>query len=133
MDIQPHSVPFRITDITLGFQEAEGWMRFDGARLVLEYHIRDALGISVKTGDRVLNIGLDRLVSLEIQDWWLALRLELAVRPKKLIDELPNAESGRVRLKIQTKYREQLRQLVYDARQAISARRFNRVTSPQQE
>lgn len=120
-------VPFRVTDINLGFQEAEGLLRFESNRVVIEYRIKDALGLSIKSDIRVIHLELKDLRSLEIKDWWITLRLTLSVRSMKSIEELPNAHSGEITLKIGRKYRKALRDFVSATRYALSEYRLNQL------
>ncbi len=120
-------VPFRITDINLGFQEAEGLIRYESNRVVIEYRIKDALGMSIKSDVKELNIGIGELTSIEIKDWWITMRLILSVKSMRLIDELPNSHSGEVTMKIARKHRKALRDFVSSTRLAISEYRLNQL------
>lgn len=117
-------VPFRVTDINLGFQEAEGLLRFESNRLVIEYRIKDALGLSIKSDIKEIHLELKDLRSLEIRDWWITLRLSLSVRSMRSIEELPNAQSGEITLKIARKHRNALRDFVSRTRYALSEYRL---------
>lgn len=118
-------VPFRITDINLGFQEAEGLIRFERNRVVIEYRIKDALGLSIKSDVKELHLSLNDLSSLEIKDWWITLRLTLSVKSMRSIEDLPNAHSGEVTMKVARKHRKALRNFVSNTRLALSEYRLN--------
>jgi hypothetical protein len=120
-------VPFRITDIDLGFQEAEGLIRYESNRVVIQYKIKDALGISLKSDVKELHLGMDDLASLEIKDWWITLRLILTVKSMRLIQELPNARSGEVTMKVARKHRKSLKDFVSTTRLALSEFRLNQL------
>lgn len=117
-------VPFRVTDINLGFQEAEGLLRFESNRLIIEYRIKDALGLSFKSDIKEIHLHLKDLRSLEIRDWWITLRLTLSVKSMRSIEELPNAQSGEITLKIARKHRNTLRDFVSQTRYALSEYRL---------
>lgn len=117
-------VPFRITDVNLGFQEAEGLIRLERNRVVIEYRIKDALGLAVKSDVKELHIPLNDLISLEIKDWWITMRLTLAVKSMRSIEDLPNAQSGEVTMKVSRKHRTALRNFVSHTRLAISEYRL---------
>jgi hypothetical protein len=120
-------VPFRITDINLGFQEAEGIIRYESNRVVIEYRIKDALGLSIKSDVKELHIGISEVSSLEIKDWWITLRLVLSVRSMRLINELPNSHSGEVTMKVARKHRRALKDFVSATRLALSEFRLNQL------
>ncbi len=127
MEYQTKNVPFRITDINLGFQEAEGVLRLSGDRLVFEFKIKDALGLSIKSNVKEIHLPLEELENVEVIDWWITLRLVLSVRSIKALDELPNVESGRVKLKIARKYRKLLKEFASRARLGLSEIRVNQL------
>ncbi len=120
-------VPFRITDIDLGFQEAEGLIRYEPNRVVIQYKIKDALGLSLKSDVKELRLGMDDLASLEIKDWWITLRLVLTVKSMRLIQELPNSHSGEVTMKVARKHRKTLKEFVSTTRLALSEFRLNQL------
>ncbi|MEX1063606.1 MAG: hypothetical protein WEC12_08375 [Balneolaceae bacterium] len=117
-------VPFRITDIDLGFQEAEGVIRFENGRVVLEYRIKDALGLSVRSEKKGLHLPMEELVTLEIRDWLVSLRLYLAVRSIRSVSELPGRHSGELTLKVSRKYRRLLYEFGSSTRLALTQYRF---------
>jgi hypothetical protein len=120
-------VPFRITDIDLGFQEAEGLIRYETNRVVIEYRIKDALGISFRSDVQELTIGIEQISSLEIKDWWVTMRLVLSVKSMRLIEDLPNSHSGEVTMKIARKHRKLLQDFVSNTRLALSEYRLNQL------
>lgn len=120
MIYQSKNVPFRITDINLGFQEAGGVIRLSGKRIIIEYRVKDALGLSIKSDIKEIHLPLEELENLEIIDWWLTLRLVISVKSLKVFDELPNVESGEAKLKVARKHRKVLKEFVSKARLARS-------------
>jgi len=124
MHTKNHQVPFRITDINLGFEEAEGWMRLEKNRIVFEYQIKDALGILVKSDLTEMHLSFEDLEYLEIRDWWVTLRLILTVKSIRAIRALPNSHSGELKIKIPTRYRRELRRFVKAARHDLSEYRI---------
>lgn len=120
-------VPFRITDINLGFQEAEGLIRFECDRVVIEYKIKDALGLSLKRDIQEIHLALGELCSMEIRDWWITMRLKMTVRSMHAIQGLPNVQSAEVTMKISRKHRQSLLDFVSATRFALSEYRLNQL------
>lgn len=125
MHSQSYQVPFRITDINLAFQEAEGIMRLESNRIVFEYKIQDALGIIVKSVQNELHLSIDEIKNLEIRDWWVTLRLILTVKTIKSIQRLPNSHSCELQIKIPAKHRHQLQQFVEALRYTLTKHRLH--------
>lgn len=100
------SVPFKIPDAE-GFTETEGLARFEEPYLVLEWQTKDAFtGTFYKTDLRETAIPIGDLSDVTLKDGFFGgVRLVVRTRSARMLEDLPGAKMGQVKLKFRRRDR----------------------------
>ncbi len=93
------SVPFTCEAMG-GFAEAVGIVHATGSTVTIEYRVRDAIWGTVKTNTQVVEIPLHRLARVDLYPGVFSAKLVLMTDKISTLEKFPNAETGRVQLKI---------------------------------
>ncbi len=91
-------VPFLIDNVHAGFSEASGIARITDEHMVIEYQIKDALGV-VKSAPRAAVIPMGDLVSLTYKEGWLHDKIDVQTSSLDSVANIPVSEHGRFRIR----------------------------------
>ena len=123
-----YSVPVR-SDSYQGIGELKGILRFDGARLVLQYQTADPILAEFRTAPVELEIALPTLVQARYRSglFGLAPEIEIRVSDFRELAALPVAEAGRLRLRVPRSERGDARKIVEEVNQICAQLRLARL------
>ena len=118
-----HTVPFSL-DAYEGLAEVEGLARFEADVLTLEFQAKDAFFGMVKSGVKELRLALPDLVTAEYSKNMFRGTLKLRVRSMALIEDIPGASRGEVKLRFARKYRDEAHALASRLQLRMSERKL---------
>ncbi len=120
-----NSVPFKITNINHGLQEAEGLFTLGEEGPVLEYEVKDTLIGAVKSGVKTVQITYSKIESISFKKGLMSAKIILEGISMSAFDELPGVEVATCILKVKRKDRKEAEALVSKARLALSEYKLN--------
>src|SRR4051812_44306309 len=94
--------------------ECRGLLKDEGDHLTLETQQQDVWFKVFKSAVQSIHIPISEVVSLDLTEGWFCNKLVLQTTNIELLNELPEASQGRVRLKIARKDIEAAKQFVED-------------------
>jgi hypothetical protein len=125
-DSSMDTVPFMLSNVFGGFANADGLLRNEGAQLCLEYQVSDGLVGVLKSGVKQLCIPMENLVSVTLTKGWFGLGHKIVIQVDKLelLEDMPEASQGQIRLSIARKD--------HEAAEAFVERLYQHEDSPPQ-
>ncbi len=102
-----YTIPFSISDAYEGLADVEGLARFEADVLTLEFQTKDAFFGVIKSEVKEVQISLADLVSADFSKNMFRATLKLRVRSMALIEEIPGAKRGELKLRFARKYRDE--------------------------
>ncbi len=121
------SVPFEITDINHGFQEAKGLMKLNRDGITLEFEVQDSFVGFFKSGIRDVQISYADLESIRFKKGWFSSKIILNGISMKVFDDIPGTEHATCTLKIKRSHRKEAENLISKARLYLSEYRLNQL------
>src|SRR5699024_7218400 len=121
------SVPFEITDINHGFQEAKGLMKLNKNGVELEFEVQDSFVGFFKSGIKNMQISYADLESIRFKKGWFSSKIILNGISMKVFDDVPGTEHATCTLKIKRAHRKDAENLISKARLYLSEYRLNRL------
>jgi hypothetical protein len=122
------SVPVR-SDSYQGIGELKGILRFDGARLSLQYQTADPILAEFRSAPVELELALESLVQARFRGGFLSLSPEIEIRVSDFsrLAALPVAEAGRLRLRVPRSERHDARRIVEEVNAICAQLRLARL------
>lgn len=114
------SVPFFISDINHGFQEAKGLLKASDKGIDLEFEVSDSILGMFKSGVKTIQIPYADLESIEFKKGWIGAKIILKTYSMKTLEDIPGAEQAECTFKIKRKDREEAQKLTSRARLQLS-------------
>jgi hypothetical protein len=121
------SVPFEITDINHGFQEAKGILKLARDGIAMEFEVQDSLVGIFKSGVKNLEISYADLESVEYKKGWFRAKIVLKGVSMRVFEDVPGTEHATCTLKVKREYREAAQNLVSKARLYLSEYRLSQL------
>ncbi len=118
------SVPFKITDINHGLQEAKGLIKTNEEGLELEFEVKDTLVGAFKSGVKTVNVPYGNLKSVILKKGMINSKIILEGISMTAFDELPGVDIATCKLKVKRKDRKEAEQFVSEARLELSEYRL---------
>lgn len=125
--ITDRSIPFEITEINHGFQEAKGLLRLNENGLDLEFEVQDSFVGFFKSGIKNTHISYADLEAIEFKKGWFGSKVILKGTSMKVFDDVPGTEHATCTLKVKRAYRKNAEGLISKARLYLSEYRLNRL------
>jgi hypothetical protein len=98
-------LPFKITDLYLGFAECNGILKILQNHLLIEYEIKDGIVNLVKSGIKQIKIPLDNVINIEYKKNIFLSKIILSLKTLKGLSDFPLKENNLI-LIIPRKYSE---------------------------
>jgi len=98
-------LPFKITNLYLGFAECNGILKILQNHLLIEYEIKDGIVNLVKSGIKQIKIPLDNMINIEYKKNIFLSKIILSLKTLKGINDFP-LEDNKLILNILRKYSE---------------------------
>ena len=105
------SIPVKFHTPDAMFTEAEGMVRIEDGRLVLEFETKDAFFGAYRSGVQELEIFPDDVVDVRYKQNMFRAELTIRARSMKQVDLVPGSKHGEVRLRFKRRHRDDARQL----------------------
>ena len=121
------SLPFTFPDVYEGLAEAEGLLVLGTDAIVLEYQIKDAFTGAFKSGVKQVALPIAQIDDVEYRTNFLRTDITIQVNSMELVQDVPNAKQGRVRLKIPRKLRREAAALAYEVSIRVSDRKIEKL------
>ncbi|MFQ5571620.1 MAG: hypothetical protein ACE5G0_18220 [Rhodothermales bacterium] len=121
------TVPFSISDAYEGLADVEGLARFEDDVLHLEFQTTDAFFGVLKSGINTVRLTLANLESARFSKSMFRATLTLRVRSMSLIDAIPGARRGEIKLRFARKYRDDAHTFATQLQLRMSERRLDRL------
>lgn len=121
------SVPFEISDISHGFQEAKGLFKVKEESVELEFEVMDSILGFFKSGVQTIQIPLSELDSIAFEKKWFGSKIVLEAFSMKTFEDIPGTEQATCKLKVKRKHREEAQKVVSKARLLLSEFRLNQM------
>ena len=109
-----------------GWGKVQGMAGFDERGLLLQFTTRDALFGVLKSGMREVRIPIEALRNVQYRAGflWLMPAIELRVRERSALKDLPESEQGRLRLRVAFRDRHEAREFAQELESWRSLRRI---------
>lgn len=121
------AVPFKIDEISGGFQEAKGLLNVEEEGVSLEFEVSDALVGIFKSGVKTVFIPFGDLNSITYKKGWIGARIILEGTSMKVFDEVPGTDVATCTLKIKRKHRDEAQAVSSRARVRLSEYRLRQL------
>lgn len=121
------AVPFKIDEISGGFQEAKGLLNVEEKGISLEFEVSDALVGVFKSGVKNVFIPFADLNSITYKKGWIGAKIILEGTSMKVFDEVPGTDVATCTLKIKRKHRDEAQTVSSRARVRLSEYRLRQL------
>jgi hypothetical protein len=123
-----YSVPVRSNSYQ-GIGELKGILRFDGARLTLQYQTADPILAEFRASPVDLDLPAETVVNAQFRSGFLGLAPEIEIRVSDFrhLAKLPVAEAGRLRLRVPRRDRADARKVVEEINAMCAQQRLARL------
>jgi len=105
------SIPVKFHTPDAMFTEAEGMVRIEDGRLVLEFETKDAFFGAYRSGVQDLEIFPDDVADVRYKQNMFKAELTIRARTMKQVDLVPGSKHGEVRLRFKRRHRDDAQQL----------------------
>ncbi len=119
------SVPFKITNISHGFQEANGLFTLEEEGLQLEFEVKDTIVGAVKSEVKTVQIPYSSLESITFKKGLLSAKIILEGVSMNVFSKLPGVEVATCTLKVKRKDRKEAEALASQAKLGLSEYRLS--------
>lgn len=119
-----HTVPFSISDAYEGLADVEGLARFEADVLSLEFEAKDAFFGVIKSGVKEIHLSLADLVSVDFSKNMFRATVKLRVRSMMLVETIPGAKRGELKLRFARKHRDEAHTLASQLQLRLSERKL---------
>ncbi len=121
------AVPFKINEISGGFQEAKGLLTVEEEGINLEYEVMDAFFGIFKSGVRNTFISYGELSDITYKKGWIGAKIILEGNSMKVFDEVPGTDVATCTLKVKRKHRDEAQSVISRARVRHSEHRLKQL------
>ena len=121
------SIPVRFPEIYQGLADAEGMLRISPDDLTLEYQVKDNLLGVMKSGVTTAVIPFDHIDEVDFRSNFLRTSLNIRVDSMQIVDDVPGAKQGIVRLKIPRRYKKEAAVIAHEASIRSSQSKLDRL------
>ena len=121
------TIPFSIPEVNSGFQMATGLLSMDEEYLVFEFQVQDNVIGLFKSDVKLVKVPLADIISIEYKKKLLSRNLLIRASSMIAVQDIPEAKSGEIKLKIHKKNAEAAAQLASSAMLRISEERLSRL------
>lgn len=121
------SIPVKFPEIYEGFADAEGVLRISSEALTLEYQVKDNLIGVVKSGVSTAVIPFDHIDEVDFRSNFLWTRLNIRVDSLQIVEDVPGAKQGTVKLKIPRRYKKEAAEIAHEASIRSSQSKLDRL------
>ena len=122
-----HTVPFSISDAYEGLTDVDGLARFEADALTLEFQTKDAFfGMNMSDVQQV-RIALTDLASVHFVKRMLWATLTLRVHRMALVEKVPGARRGEIKLRFARKHRDEAHTLASQLQLRLSEHKLERM------
>ena len=121
------SIPVKFPEIYEGFADAEGVLRISSEALTLEYQVKDNLIGVVKSGVRTAVIPFERIDEVDFRSNFFRTAINIRVSSMQVVEDVPGAKQGRVRLKIPRRYKREAAEIAHEASIRSSQSKLDRL------
>ncbi len=128
-----HTVPFSISDAYEGLADVGGLARFEADVLTLEFQEKDAFFGIIKSDVQIVQITLSDLAAVDFAKKMLRATLTLRVHSMALIEKIPGAKRGEIKLRFARKYRDEAHTLASRLQLRLSEHRLERMDEEMRE
>lgn len=118
------TIPFSISDAYEGMAEVDGLIRLEADRLTLEFQTKDAFFGVVKSDVKHVEITLSDLMAVAFKKRMFWATLQLRVRSMALIEAVPGARRGEIKLRFARKHRDEAHTLASNLHLRLSEHRL---------
>ena len=122
-----NSLPFSFPDVYEGLAEAEGLLVLAADAIVLEYQIKDVFTGAFKSGIKKVVLPIAQIEDVEYRTSFLRTDITIQMNSMELVQDVPDAKQGRVRLKISRKHRREAAALAYEISIRVSDRKLEKL------
>ena len=122
-----HSVPFSISDAYEGLADVGGLARFEADILTLEFQTKDAFFGIIKSDVQNVQITLSDLATVHFAKKMFRATLTLRVYSMVLIEKIPGAKRGEIKLRFARKYRDEAHTLASQLQLRLSEHKLERM------
>lgn len=121
------SLPFQFTDVYEGLAEAEGLLVLAADAIVLEYQIKDVFTGAFKSEVKKVALPFAQIDDVEFRTNFLRTDISIQMNGMELVQDVPNAKQGRIRLKIARKHRSEAAAMAYEVSIRVSDRKLEKL------
>ena len=121
------SIPVKFPEIYEGFADAEGVLRISSDALTLEYQVKDNLIGVMKSGVSTAVIPFDHIDEVDFRSNFLRTSLNIRVDSIQIVEDVPGAKQGTVRLKIPRRYKREAAEIAHEASIRSSQSKLDRL------
>ncbi|MCY4438387.1 MAG: hypothetical protein OXE05_13790 [Chloroflexi bacterium] len=121
------SLPFHFPEVYEGLAEAEGLLVLTSNAIVLEYQIKDIFTGAFKSDLKKVVLPFEQIDDVEFRTNFLRTDIAIQMNSMELVEDVPNAKQGRVRLKIPRKYRREAATLAHEVSITVSDRKIEKL------
>lgn len=119
------SLPFNFPEVYEGFAEAEGLLVITSDAIVLEYQIKDIFTGAFKSEVKKVVLPFEQIDDVEFRTNFLRTDIAIQMNSMELVQDVPNAKQGKVRLKIPRKHRREAAAIAHEVSITVSERKIN--------
>lgn len=121
------SLPFHFPEVYEGFAEAEGLLVLTADAIVLEYQIKDIFTGAIKSQLKKVVLPFAQIDDVEFRTNFLRTDISIQMNSMELVQDVPNAKQGRVRLKISRKHRREAAAIAHEVSIMVSDRKLEKL------
>lgn len=118
------SLPFSFSDVHGGFAEADGLLVLTTDAIVLEYQIKDIFTGAIKSDVKKVTLPFEQIEDVEFRTNFLRTDITIQTNSLELVQDVPDAKQGRVRLKISRKHRKEAAAVAHEVSIRVSDRKL---------
>jgi hypothetical protein len=105
------SIPVKLHTPDAMFTEAEGMVRIEEGRLVLEFETKDAFFGAYRSGVEEVELFPDDVAAVRYKQTLFKSELIIRAKSMKQVDSVPGSKHGEIRLRFKRPHREDAREL----------------------
>ena len=121
------SVPIQFSEVYAGFADSEGMLSITSDALVLEFQIKDSFVGAFKSKVKRVELPFENIGKVQLQSNLLARNLTVVVDSMQLVEDVPNAKQGEIKMKFSRSHQREAAALAREASIKVSEIRLNRL------
>lgn len=121
------SLPFNFPEVHGGFAEADGLLVLFADAIVLEYQIKDIFTRAFRSEVIKVTLPLAQIEDVEFRTNFLRTDISIQSNSLELVQDVPDAKQGRVRLKIPRKHRREAAAIAHEVSIMVSDRKLDQL------